>query len=266
MAAPTTPTSTPARSGGGGGLRATIAGRPAWQWALGAGVLAGGAFYIIRKRSAASSTAASSNANGLGSTSGTPTGIDPQTGQTWASEGVDPFMQALPGSSIGDNASLDAVTQQLQASTAATAADTAADTALLGAVTADTKADTANTAATKANTTAEKSEPGQASAPGASTAPKAPPGLPTGVGKKVSPTDFPSQIIALTAQGKSMLTLGSIKGGKITGKNVGASGAPVYALTNTPYGPVWSQGFDPKKLKDGTRIGTLPQFKADIKG
>ena len=59
---------------------------------------------------------------------------------------------------------------------------------------------------------------------------------------------------------------GPSKGGKISGKNVGASGAPVYALTKSQYGPVWVQGFNPAKLPNGTKIATLPQFKKDIRG
>jgi hypothetical protein len=53
--------------------------------------------------------------------------------------------------------------------------------------------------------------------------------------------------------------IGSITGGKYAGKN-SKSGAPVYALVNTGYGPVWEQGLDPSKLPNGTKVATLNQF------
>lgn len=101
--------------------------------------------------------------------------------------------------------------------------------------------------------------------PATKTAAKAPAKASTGVGKIVSSTDFPSQIYALTTRGKSLVSFATIQNGQIKGKNVGKSGAPVYALIKTGFGPVWQQGFDPKKLPNGTKVATLAQFKSDIK-
>lgn len=53
---------------------------------------------------------------------------------------------------------------------------------------------------------------------------------------------------------------GSIKNGKIVGGNVGNSGAPVYALMNTGFGPIWEQDFNPATLPAGTEVGTPGQF------
>lgn len=239
MAAPAS--APPAR---GGGLRTTIAGRPAWQWIAIVGGVGGAVWYIVRKRSGASSAATATDTSG----GATPTGIDPATGATWSSEGFDPFVQPLPGSTTGDNAALDAIVKQGQA-------EQTSDTALAKAI-------AQNTAATKADTAADKAED-TSKVDGSK---KVPPGTPGGVGSKISPTDFPKQIAALTAQGKKLVTFATIKNGKISGKNVGQSGAPVYALTDGPYGPIWVQGFTPSKLKNGTKIATLPQFKSDIKG
>lgn len=86
------------------------------------------------------------------------------------------------------------------------------------------------------------------------------------VGGRQSPTDFPQQIPALTSIGKSVVSFATVQNHRIVGKNVGASAAPVYALVNTRYGPIWQQGFNPTKLPNGTKIGTLPQFKKDIRG
>jgi hypothetical protein len=86
------------------------------------------------------------------------------------------------------------------------------------------------------------------------------------VGGRVAASDFPRTIYALSQQGRSLITFATVRNHRIQGKNVGRSGAPVYALVNTGYGPVWEQGFNVSKLPNGTKIATLPQFRSDIKG
>ena len=77
---------------------------------------------------------------------------------------------------------------------------------------------------------------------------------------KVNPGAFAPIYYGLSPQGRSMTAFATVRNGRIVGGNVGQSGAPVYALVNTQYGPVWRQGFDPKKLPSGTKIGTLGRF------
>lgn len=102
-----------------------------------------------------------------------------------------------------------------------------------------------------------------------------PPG-PPGPGPKPSPTpspgpkklkpvnaaDFPTNVGALTPAGQGMLTFATITGpnGKYQGGNV-SGGAPVYALVNTGFGPVWEQGKDFASLPAGTKVATLQQFR-----
>lgn len=81
-------------------------------------------------------------------------------------------------------------------------------------------------------------------------------------GKGSTPAEINASSYAknIAAGGAHMTTVGSIgAGGKYTGKN-SAQGAPVYALVQTGYGPVWEQGYNPSKLPAGTPVGTLPQF------
>lgn len=191
MAAPQTPEAPPARRG-------LIAGRPTWQLALGAGVIAGIGFYLYRVHQANKAAPAP-----------TSTEAPPASGVT------------------GDSTTLQPIVEQ--------------------------------------------SMPGPAGPRGA-TGPRGPAGGEDKdaddqpVGSRQSASDFPQQIPAYSTTGKTLVSFATITNHRIAGKNVGASGAPVYALVNTRYGPIWQQGFNPTKLPNGTKIGTLPQFKKDIRG
>ena len=81
---------------------------------------------------------------------------------------------------------------------------------------------------------------------------------------KINPNDFAPIYYGLSPQGRNMAAFGTVRNGRIVGGNVGSSGAPVYALVKTQYGPVWRQGFDPRKLPAGTKIGTLGRFRDRI--
>lgn len=107
--------------------------------------------------------------------------------------------------------------------------------------------------------------PGKQGEPGTAPPVKTKPKPGGKVGTRLSSKNYPAQIYGLTSQGKSIVQFATVKNGSISGKNVGKSGAPVYALINTVYGPVWEQYFDPRKVPNGTKVGTLPQFKNTIK-
>lgn len=111
----------------------------------------------------------------------------------------------------------------------------------------------------------QKGEPGPPGPPGPSPKPAPTPKPGPKQLKPVNPKDFPVNIGASTDQGRGVLTFATITGpgGKYTGGNV-AGGAPVYALVNTGFGPVWEQGKDFATLPAGTKIGTLAQFKEYI--
>lgn len=83
---------------------------------------------------------------------------------------------------------------------------------------------------------------------------------------KVNSKDFSQSIAANSPTGKTLTSVGSIQNGKYVGKNT-ASGAPVYALIDTGYGPKTSfvQSWNAAKLPNGTKIFTLPQFKGLFK-
>lgn len=83
---------------------------------------------------------------------------------------------------------------------------------------------------------------------------------------KVNAKDFSQSIAANSPTGKTLTSVGSIQNGKYVGKN-SASGAPVYALIDTGYGPKTSyvQSWNAAKLPNGTKIFTLPQFKGLFK-
>lgn len=87
--------------------------------------------------------------------------------------------------------------------------------------------------------------PGQVGAP----LPKAKVPLPR-VNSHSFAADIPLVSKAVTAFGK-ITANHTISGGSVK------AGAPVYALVNTGFGPIWEQYFDPKKLPVGTQIGTL---------
>lgn len=74
--------------------------------------------------------------------------------------------------------------------------------------------------------------------------------------------DYSQTVAANSPTGKGMVSVGTITNGKYVGKNT-ASGAPVYALINTAYGPRTSfvQSWQASKLPNGTKIYTLAQFK-----
>lgn len=48
---------------------------------------------------------------------------------------------------------------------------------------------------------------------------------------------------------------GTIQNGRYTGKQV-SGGAPVYALVNTGFGPIWEQNANFSQLPSGTKVGT----------
>lgn len=87
--------------------------------------------------------------------------------------------------------------------------------------------------------------------------------------QKVNAGNYPKTVAANSTLGAAMLKgaqVGTIKNGRYVGKN-SSSGAPVYALIDTGFGPRTSlvQGFNIAKLPNGTKIYTLPQFKALFK-
>lgn len=83
---------------------------------------------------------------------------------------------------------------------------------------------------------------------------------------KVNARDFSQSIAANSPTGKTLTSVGSVQNGRYVGKN-STSGAPVYALIDTGYGPKTSfvQSWNASKLPNGTKIFTLPQFKGLFK-
>jgi hypothetical protein len=252
---------------------------PAWQWGALAALGIAGAV-ILRRRAASSSTSSSSGAG------------DPSTNGAAGAVGIDPSTgAALYPNSTYDSSSnpngpdlqgvLDVLTQDEQ---------NEQDQAALGGVATPGGGGDNPPAGT----------PGGPPLPGASGGPlppaSPPPGSTTGGGGPGKPPpappvvggtapppprtinpgtnkppnpqpvgvrnphDYPSQIAALTTQGKAIWSFATIKNGKISGAAV-PPGTPVYALIPTGYGPIWEQYFDPRKLPNGTKVGTLARFK-----
>ena len=276
---PPAPESTPPpspRAGGGGGFLTQRWGRlPAWQWIVMGGAGAAAVVYIVKKRAAASSA---SSSTGASSSSGTPAastvqadlaaGIDPASGMPFTngpaldntSNGLGPDVQAQLDAIQQDeeNEALGGGTST-NGSTSSSGSSTPPGTAQPPIVVGGSPGAGPTPPPVKPPTTQTPPPPRQIN-PGT---PKVP--TPRPVATHINAADYPTQIPATAAQGKNMITLGTYKGGKFTGKNVGSSGAPVYALVNTVFGPIWQQGFDPKKLPNGTKIGTLKAFAGDVK-
>lgn len=229
---------------GGSPLTRKIAGLPAWEWAalLGTG---GALIYLLIKRRSAASSADTSTTDTTG------TGADTGSADYGSGYGYGDSSTGAGGGTL----------QPI--------VDNQNPVATPGG--GDTGAPIVGTTPTGGAPGA--SVGGTPQPPAAPTPPKtvakptpAPPKASSGVGSRVNSGDFPINISAIKPAGRVLVPFATVQNGRVVGKNVGQSGAPVYALVKTAYGPVWQQGFSASKLPNGTKIATLKQFQAKIKG
>jgi len=233
------------------------------------------AIYLARKNSAAA--AAGTSANPLGTT-GNVAGGTTDTGSTGSSSGDTTqlglglndlnnqqasFATQLAALTTADSSFHDQVAAQNTANASAQAGLLASIDRLTSELKTTTGGNTGDhTSSGTGSTATGKPAPNPAAvAAGAAF------GIPATTAKAATPAkinagNYPINIGASSAGASNIDVLGAVGSSGL--KNVGSSGAPVYALVNTGYGPVWEQGAAVTNAKAGTMLATLKTFASKI--